>query len=105
MAQHRQFMKNLDAVLDNNFAAPGFGVRQMADKMALSERQLQRKIRQLAGCSPSQYLQKFRLQKSVQYLREGVPVGEAAAAVGFRSHAYFTSRFRKRFGHLPSNCR
>jgi AraC-like DNA-binding protein len=37
----------------------------------------------------------------LQYLREGVAVGETAKTVGFSAHTYFTSCFRAQFGITP----
>ena len=75
----------------------------MAAEMKISGRQLQGKVKALTGQSPMQYLRQFRLEKSVQYLREDVPVGEVAKAVGFSSHAYFTSCSKARYRVTP-NC-
>jgi AraC-like DNA-binding protein len=74
----------------------------MAAEMEISDRQLQRKTRAIIGQSPVHHLRQFRLEESLRYLREGVPVGKAAKAVGFSSHAYFTSCFRAQYGITPN---
>ena len=74
----------------------------MAAALKISERQLQRKVKALTDRSPVQYLRGFRLEKSLPYLRERFPVGEAAKAVGFSSHAYFTCCFKVKFGIMPN---
>jgi AraC-like DNA-binding protein len=73
----------------------------MAGEMKISDRQLQRRVKALTGRSPVQYLRDFRLERSLSYLREGVPVGETAKVIGFSSHTYFTSCFRSQFGTTP----
>jgi len=98
----QEFVDNLVRVVKQNYTNPNFDVCSMAAEMNISDRQLQRKVKALTGQSPMQYLRQFRLEKSVQYLREDVPVGKAAKAVGFSSHAYFTSCFKARFGLTPS---
>lgn len=105
MKSDREFVDDLVHVVEQNFANANFDVSSMAAEMKISERQLQRKVKVLTGQSPVQYLRQFRLEKSLQYLREGVPVGEAAKAVGFSSHTYFTSCFRTRFGTTPQQVR
>ncbi len=79
-----------------------YDIRTLASDMAMSERALQRKLKALTGQSPVQYLRKYRLKKSLVYLREGMPVNQAAESVGFSSPAYFASRFKDEFGDSPS---
>ena len=99
----KTFVKDLVRVVKRNYTDPDFDVISMAAEMKISDRQLQRKVKTLTGQSPVQHLRQYRLDKSLQYLREGVPVGEAAKAVGFSSHAYFTCCFKAKFGITPSS--
>jgi AraC-like DNA-binding protein len=101
MTDDQEFVDSLYRVVNRNYANPNFDVNSMAAEMTISDRQLQRKVRALTGQSPVQHLRQFRLEKSLQYLRGGIAVGEAAKAVGFSSHTYFTSCFRARFGITP----
>jgi AraC-like DNA-binding protein len=64
---------------------------------------LQRKLRALTGKTPTQYVRKYRLIKSLAYLRDGIPVNQIAGLVGFSSPAYFTSQFKEEFGDTPTN--
>ncbi len=111
MKSDQAFVDSLIRVVNQNYTNPNFDVVSMAAAMKTSERQLQRKLKAQTGQSPMQYLRQFRLEESLYYLRDGVPVGEAAKAVGFSSHAYFTSCFKARFGVTPNrvlavqNCR
>ena len=102
MKSDQEFADDLVRVIKGNYANPNFGVGSMAGEMNISDRQLQRKVKTLAGQSPVQYLRQYRLEKSLQPVRDGVPVGQAAKAVGFSSHAYFTYCFKIRFGVSPS---
>ena len=105
MKSDREFVDDLVRVVEQNYANANFDVSRMAAEMKISERQLQRKVKVLTGQSPVQYLRQFRLEKSLQYLRDRIPVGKAAKAVGFSSHTYFTSCFRARFGTTPQHVR
>lgn len=102
MKSDQEFVDNLVRVVKQNCANPNFDVSSMAGEMKISDRQLQRKLKALTGQSPVQHLRQYRLEKSLQYLRDGVPVGEAAKAVGFSSHAYFTCCFKIKFGITPN---
>ncbi len=103
MKSDQEFVDSLVRVVKQNYANPNFDVISMAAEMKISDRQLQRKVKALTGQSPVQHLRQFRLDKSLQYLRDGVPVGKAAKAVGFSSHAYFTCCFKAKFGITPSS--
>ena len=105
MKSDQEFVDRLVRVVKQNYANPNFDVISMAAEMKISDRQLQRKVKVLTGQSPVQYLRRFRLDKSLQYLRDGVPVGKVAKAVGFSSHTYFTSCFRAQYGTTPQKVR
>jgi AraC-like DNA-binding protein len=70
--------------------------------MAMSERNLQRKLKALTGRTPGQYLRTYRLKKALVLLRDGIPVNLVAERVGFSSPAYFSSCFREEFDQSPS---
>ena len=101
MNSDQEFVDILVRVVKRNYTNSNFDVSSMAAEMEISDRQLQRKVKALTGQSPVQHLRQFRLEKSLQYLRIGVPVGATAKAVGFSSHTYFTSCFRARYRITP----
>jgi len=101
MKNDQKFVDNLNRVVKRNYANPNFDVSDMAAENNISDRQLQRKLKALTGRTPVQHLRHFRLERSLEYLRNGVSVGETAKAVGFSSHAYFTCCFKAQFCITP----
>jgi signal transduction histidine kinase/CheY-like chemotaxis protein/sugar lactone lactonase YvrE len=99
----RRFLGRLGQLLDASFADLNFDGPAMAAALAVSERQLQRKLRALIGLAPSEFLRDYRLQRAHDRLTDGVRAGEVAAASGFSSHAHFSACFRARFGYKPSD--
>ncbi len=95
------FLSEVDAVLNINYANRSFDLSRMATEMGISERQLQRKLKALTSHTPSDHLRAYRLQQSLEQLREGIPIGEVAKAVGFSSQSYFASCFKAQFGTTP----
>ena len=79
-----------------------FGLTRLAVAMEISTRQVQRKIKSLAACTPLKYIRNHRLEKALPFLIEGDPIGETASKVGFASHSYFTSCFKARYGLTPT---
>lgn len=98
-------LEKLDHVLEQNFASRDFDLLKMAEGMGISERQLQRKLKELTGHTPSAYIRSYRLHKSLDYLNSGESVKRSAKAVGFSSQAYFASCFKAEFGTTPSKYR
>ena len=56
----------------------------------------------LTGCTPSTYVRRYRLYKSLEFLKASETVGQTAIAVGFSSQSYFASCFHSEFGMTPS---
>ncbi len=99
--ENQYFLGKLDAVLNSNYANRTFDLSQMAAQMGVSVRQLQRKLKALTDHTPSDHLRAYRLQKSLEQLREGNSISEVAKAVGFSSQSYFASCFKAQFGTTP----
>lgn len=58
-------------------------------------------FRKRLGCSPIEYVTRYRLEKACALLSQGTSVTEAALASGFNSASYFTERFRRYYGATP----
>jgi transcriptional regulator GlxA family with amidase domain len=101
-SKNHDFMERLKQVLESLHTDPDLGLEQMADRMAISGRQLQRKLKSIADQQPVEYLRCFRLGIAREQLKTGQQVGLVAEAVGFSSSAYFTSCFKAHFGLTPS---
>ncbi len=77
----------------------------LADKMALSTRQLSRRVKALTGLTIGRYIQEVKLQKA-RFLIENkmkTTIAEVAYACGFKSPSYFSQLFAQAFGKLPSD--
>lgn len=59
-------------------------------------------FRKRLGCSPIEYVTRYRLKKACALLCQGATVTEAALASGFNSASYFTELFRRYYGVVPS---
>ena len=81
-----------------------YSVERMADDMALSRTQLFRKLKNLTGHSPQQYLQEVRLQQALYLLetKQAQSVKAVCYAVGLLQVKHFSQLFHRRFGKLPS---
>ncbi len=85
----QNFLDALDEVLSSNYTDRAFDLSQMAAEMGVKERQLQRKLKALTGHTPSDHLRTYRLQQSLEHLRDGISISAVAKAVGFLpSHTF-----------------
>jgi transcriptional regulator GlxA family with amidase domain len=75
----------------------------VARRIAASRRQLQRAFREAGDTSFRTELQRVRMQKAADLLRNGdLPVNQVASAVGYRQPAQFAKAFRRHHGTPPS---
>ena len=58
------------------------------------------------GQTPNTYLNRYRLNKSLEFLRNGdMSITEIALSVGFGGASYYAEIFRKCFGKSPTEFR
>jgi AraC-like DNA-binding protein len=105
LSRDRTFLERLARQVDAGHAEPTFAVCQLASALAMSERQLQRKLKALTGLTPAEYLRAHRLRQALKRLHAGERPGEVAYAVGFGSQAYFSTCFKAQFGFTPGEAR
>ena len=98
----KTFLTRLNGIIEKNLSESSFRIDELAAELAMSDRGLQRKLKAIIGHTPSHYLRCFRLKKSLEFLRDGLPVYLAAESVGFTSPAYFSNCFKDEFGFPPS---
>lgn len=98
----RQFFEKFNAVIRDNYSDDTFNRARLADKLALSERQLNRKLTAAFGTSFVDYLRRFRLLEAKKRIQHGDQITQVFYEVGFSSHSYFTRCFKAEFGITPS---
>jgi AraC-like DNA-binding protein len=99
----RRFISRVDEALTRHYTNPEFSTANFASEVAMSERQLQRKLKALMNYTPREYLRNYRLQESAKMLQAGASVADAAYSVGFLSLSYFAKCFKAQFGITPSD--
>ena len=61
-----------------------------------------RLFREKLHTTPVSYVNRYRLEKACDMLREGHSITDAAFAVGFQGLSYFSESFKKAYGITPS---
>ena len=95
----RKFAEQIEAV----YADPEYNVEKLSETLGLSRGHLHRKIKELTGTSPVEFLRTYRLNKATQLLRQNAyTVSEVAYRTGFSSPAYFSKCFKAVDGVTPT---
>lgn len=100
----KQFLKQLQAIIQKNLSDSEFGVEDMGQQIGLSRVQLYRKVKAMTGSSVVDLLRKARLAKARRLLEtRSMNVSEVAYEVGFSAPSYFTKCFKEEYGMLPGD--
>ncbi|WP_125716663.1 hybrid sensor histidine kinase/response regulator transcription factor [Pseudoalteromonas rubra] len=92
------FLEQLESVLYGRYSEPTLTVAVVAKEMALSERQLHRKLTSVTSFGANEYLRQYRLYRALPLLLSGLSVTQTAEQCGFNSPSYFSACFKKQFG-------
>lgn len=103
--QFSPVLRQAITLIEDTIADP-LTVPDIADRLGLSQRQLERLFHRSLGCSVVQFGTLVRLQHArVLLIATKLSVREIATATGFNSLSHFASAFRKCFDRRPSDYR
>lgn len=98
-----KFMQSLYEMLQRNIANSDMNLESVCQEMGLSKSNLYRKIKQITGLSPNEFVRKYRLETAAKMLQEtDKNITEVYYAVGFNSLAYFSNCFKAQYGMSPT---
>lgn len=99
-----KWLTTINEIITRNFTNEEFTIDKMAEEMAISRSNLQRKLKGLTGMPPNDYIRLIRLKTAGELLREGeYRINEVCFIVGFNNPSYFARCFQKQFGILPKD--
>jgi AraC-like DNA-binding protein len=87
--------------IDNNFDKE-LNLNVLSHIRFTSKFHLLRLFKKYYGLTPKQYLIDRRIQKSKDYLKNGMTVRETCFAVGFESPSSFSTLFKRKIGLAPA---
>jgi len=99
-----KWLEKAEGICKSNISNNNFSIPDFADNLALSERQLHRRINELTGLTPNKYIREIKLQHARELLEIGryKTVAEVAYHVSFEKPEYFSKLFSERFGVKPT---
>jgi AraC-like DNA-binding protein len=91
--------------ITRNYAKP-ITLRDLTPLASMSERQLERRFRQLTGLSISEYIVKTRINAARELITfTDKTLADIATSVGFYDHSHFTNSFKRLMACTPSRFR
>jgi signal transduction histidine kinase/DNA-binding response OmpR family regulator len=100
------FLRRVVSAVEEHLGDSGFTIDELADEIGLSRRQLQRRLPDLCGETPSGLVRRMRLERARQLLDAEIGnVSEIAYASGYKSASHFSVAFRRAYRMSPSEYR
>lgn len=91
------------AYVEENISRSELSVEELSRELGMSRVHLYKKLLQITGKTPIEFIRVIRLKRAAQLLRESqLHVSEIAFEVGFNNPKYFSRYFKEEFGELPS---
>ncbi|MGH1576483.1 helix-turn-helix domain-containing protein [Planktotalea sp.] len=100
-AKELQFLDDLIRQFSIGCSDTELGVDAVAKEMGLSRRCFQRYLANATGESFSTLLRRFRTRSAEVLLNQDYSVKEVSLMCGFSSASYFSTSFKREFGHSP----
>jgi AraC-like DNA-binding protein len=98
------YLRRAKDFIDREYATP-LDISAMARTAFMSPAHFSRSFREAYGETPYSYLMTRRIERAKAFLRQGMSVSDACAAVGCTSLGSFSSRFSELVGMTPSQYR
>lgn len=96
-----QFVKRLYEIFEEHYQNCEFSLQSLSKILAMSDRQVQRKVKSVLGISPLEALKQFRLKQAKPLLDRGDQIGFVAQTCGFTSQSYFGRCFKEAYKITP----
>lgn len=97
------FMTKFISKLEKSYENSEVSIEKLSHELNISRVHLYRKVKEISGLTPVDYLRNFRLSKAVELLDKRIfSVSEIAYQTGFSSPAYFSKCFKDLFNMTPS---
>jgi DNA-binding response OmpR family regulator len=104
-SEDQVFLEKVRMFVETNSEKSALGIGDLADHLAMSERQVYRRAATLTGMTPGQLIKEIKLKIAYRLLleRKVTKVAELARRVGFENSSYFSKQFLDRYGKRPAD--
>ncbi|MBO9660720.1 MAG: response regulator, partial [Chitinophagaceae bacterium] len=102
--ENSTFIEKLNGTILEHVDDVSFTIDSLSEQFAMSRSNFHKKIKQVTGITPNDYIKLIRLNYSAQLLSTGkYKVNEVCYMAGFNTPSYFSKCFFEQFGKLPKD--
>jgi AraC-like DNA-binding protein len=103
LSYDEKFLASITQIIEDHLSDPELNVSALGDISGINSKQIYRKIKQLTGKTPVEYIKSVRMKKAAMLLRQQkFSVAEVMYLVGFSNHSYFAKCFKEEFDKTPA---
>lgn len=96
------FLASIMNKIEENMSNEAFSIDDLAESLNVSRSMLYRRINNISGLSPLDFIKNIRLKRAAQLLETAsFTVSEVCYRVGFSDTRYFSTCFKKQYGISP----
>lgn len=97
-----RIVKTIESHIDDS----SLNVESLSEEIGISRAHLHRRLKQLVGMSPSEYIRNIRVKHACELLkRQDIDVTQVAFGLGFTSQPHFSTSFKRFTGMTPTEYR
>ncbi|MCD8387141.1 MAG: helix-turn-helix domain-containing protein [Bacteroidales bacterium] len=105
-SKDKEFLARAVALINKHLSEPDFRVEELSSEMGMSRSTLYRRVQQISGQTPTDFVNSIRIRHAARLLLEsGESVKEVCMEVGFNDIRYFRNAFKKVYGISPQQYR
>ncbi len=98
-----KFMNTLIDIICKNIDNSDFNVTKLQETLGIGDKMLYRKVKQITGITPVEYIRDIRLKRAAMLLKKGkFTISEVMYMVGFSNSGYFSKCFQNMYGMTPT---
>ncbi len=103
-SQDARLLAKITGAVEAHMADSDFNVTRLQETLGLGSKLLYRKVKQMTGKTPVEFIRHIRMQRAAMLLREGkFSVSEVMYMVGYSNSSYFSKCFQKAYGITPAD--
>lgn len=97
-----KFLQEITRMIEDRISDYDLNVNSLCEQYGIASKQLYRKLKQLTGQTPVEYIKSIRMKKAAMLLEQHkFTIAEVMYMVGFSNSSYFSKCFQAAFGKTP----
>lgn len=97
-----KLLADITKIIEDKVSDSELSVNRLSELSGISSKQIYRKIKQLTGLTPVDYIRSIRMKKAAMLLaQQKFSVAEVMYLVGFSNYSYFSKCFQAKYGKTP----